>query len=254
MWSEIILLFKNYIGNGLAVLLFAAAFLYLLLTEKDRTKRIILLYTSAVTAALFFCPLFAEEVYRYLDEETYYRILWLVPMTAVIAYAGIRLIAGISGKWRRGFAAILVCAAIILTGDYVYDNPYFERASNRFHVPQTVALVCDAIIVEGREVRAVFPGEMLPYVRQYTANVCMPYGREMAVERWQNDNPLYDAMEAAEPDCKRIAFLAEEQDCHYIIMHETKPGQEAFEKTDYRYVETVAGYRIYLLDGVYLGL
>ena len=30
MWSEIILLFKNYIGNGWAAGLFAAAFLYLL--------------------------------------------------------------------------------------------------------------------------------------------------------------------------------------------------------------------------------
>lgn len=254
MWNEIILLFKNYIGNGLAVLLFAASFLYLLLTEKDRTKRIVLLYVSAVTTVLFFCPLFAREIYRYLDEETYYRILWLVPMTAVIAYAGIRLMAGCKRTWMRVGAVLFVCAAIIVTGDYVYNNPYFEPASNRFHVPQTVALVCDAIIVEGREVRAVFPGEMLPYVRQYTANVCMPYGREMAVERWQNDNPLYDAMGEEKPDCEEIALLAAEQNCHYIIMHETKPGQEAFEKTDYRYVKTVAGYRIYLQDGAYLGL
>lgn len=254
MWDEIFVLFKNYIGDGRAAGLFLLSFLYLLFVEKDRTKRIILLYTSSLTVALFFFPLFAKSVYQYLDEETYYRILWLVPMTAVIAYAGVRLIAGCSGKWRMVPAAVFACVMIVATGDYVYDNPYFGPAYNRFHVPQTVALVCDAIIVEGREVRAVFPDEMLPYVRQYTANVCMPYGREMAVERWQNDNPLYDAMGEEEPDCEKIALLAAEQDCHYIIMHETKPGQEAFEKTDYRYVETVAGYRIYLQDGAYLGL
>lgn len=247
-------LFKNYIGSGGAAGLFAAAFLYLMLTEKDRTKRVILLYISVVTVLLFFCPLFAKWVYRYLDEETYYRILWLVPMTAVIAYAGIRLAAGCPKRWMGAAAALLVCGAIIVTGDYVYDNPYFEPASNRFHVPQTVALVCDAIIVEGREVRAVFPEEMLPYVRQYTANVCMPYGREMVVERWQNDNPLYDAMGEEEADCEKIAALAGQQGCHYIILHETKPGQEGFEKTDYHYVETVAGYRIYLQEGAYLGL
>ena len=40
MWSEIILLFKNYIGNGWAAGLFAAAFMYLLLNEKNGTKRI----------------------------------------------------------------------------------------------------------------------------------------------------------------------------------------------------------------------
>ena len=254
MWREIIVLFKNYIGSGRTAGLFLAAFLYLLFTEKNRTKRIILLYTSFVTVALFFFPLFTKAVFRYLDEETYYRVLWLVPQTAVIAYAGIRLIAEVSKKWARPLAVMLVCALIVITGDYVYDNPFFWRADNRFHVPQTVALICDAIIVEGREVRAAFPSEMLPYVRQYTANVCMPYGREMLVERWKNDNALYDAMNEKEPDCKKIALLAEEQSCHYIILHETNHERKDFEKTGYHYVETVAGYCIYLQDGAYLGL
>ena len=82
MWDEILVLFKNYIGDGRAAGLFLLSFLYLLFVEKDRTKRIILLYTSALTVALFFFPLFAKSVYQYLDEETYYRILWLGPMTA----------------------------------------------------------------------------------------------------------------------------------------------------------------------------
>lgn len=254
MWNEIILMFKNYIGNGLAAGLFAAAFLYLLFTEKDRTKRIILLYLSALIMALFFFPLFASKVCDYMDEETYYRILWLVPMTAVIAYAGIKVVARVSGKWVKRLAAFAVCIVIVATGDYVYDNPFFSPAENRFHVPRTVAFVCDAIIVEGREVRAVFPNEMLQYVRQYTSYVRMPYGREMQVERWWNENPLYDAMQEEEPDCEKIALLAAEQECHYIIMNETKPGQEGFEKTDYHCVETVAGYRIYLKEGAYLGL
>ena len=190
MWSEIAAMFKNYIGNGFAVGLFVVSFVYLLFVEKDRTKRMILLYTSLVTAGLFFCPLFAAGVLRYLDGETYYRILWLLPMTAVIAYAGVRLAAGCQKRWRKAAAGLLVCAAIVLTGDYVYDNPFFSIAENRFHVPQTVALVCDAIIVEGREVRAVFPDEMLLYVRQYTGNIRMPYGRETQVARWGIEDDL----------------------------------------------------------------
>lgn len=254
MWNEITAMFKNYIGNGFAAGLFAVSFLYLLFTEKDRTKRIILLYSSLVTAGLFFCPLFAAGIFRYLDAETYYRILWLLPMTAVIAYAGVRLTAGFSKKWLQAGAALLVCGAIVFTGDYVYDNPFFGPAENRFHVPQTVALVCDAIIVEGREVRAVFPDEMLSYVRQYTGNVRMPYGRETQVARWGIENELYEAMNAQTLDCETLAALAAEEGCHYVILHETKPGQEGMEKNGYHYVETVAGYCIYLQDGAYLGL
>lgn len=254
MWSEIAAMFKNYIGNGFAAALFVISLVYLLVVEKDRIKRIILLYTSLVAAGLFFCPLFAAGVFRYLDGETYYRILWLLPMTAVIAYAGVRLAAGCQKRWRKAAAGLLVCAAIVLTGDYVYDNPFFSVAENRFHVPQTVALVCDAIIVEGREVRAVFPDEMLLYVRQYTGNVRMPYGRETQVARWGIEDDLYEAMNAEVLNCAEIASLAAEEGCHYIILHETKPGLEGFEKTDYHYVKTVAGYCIYLQDGAYLGL
>ncbi len=254
MWNEIMTLFRNYSGNGFAIALFVLSFFYLLFTEKDRTRRIILLYLSAITLTFFFCPLYAKAVYSYLDGETYYRILWLVPMTAVIAYAGVCLTERWTKKWKRGLAFVAACGLIIGTGDYVYDNPYFMPAENRFHVPQTVALVCDAIIVEGREVKAVFPSEMLSYVRQYTANVCMPYGREMVVERWGHENPLYDAMEAEEIDCKEVAVLALEQGCHYIIVHETKPLRGDFKKLGYgyHYVETVAGYRIYFQDGIEL--
>lgn len=283
MWSEIVLMFQNYIGDGLAAGLFLAAFLYLLFTEKDRTKRIILLYTSLVVMVLFFCPLFAAEIFQYLDAETYYRILWLVPMTVVIAYGGVRLTTGcltdekvqqreeasacgqpsrhrgvsVRAVLKKGLgaaAALCVCAAIVLTGDYVYDNPYFGPAENRFHVPQTVALVCDAIIVEGREVRAVFPNEMLPYVRQYTNNIRMPYGREMEVSRWAFGNELYDAMNEEILDGEKLAAAAAGQGCHYIIVHETRQGQEELEKNGYHYVETVAGYCIYLQDGAYLGV
>lgn len=254
MWSEIVLLFKNYIGNGFAAGLFAVSVLYLLFVEKDRAKRIILLYISLAVTALFFCPLFAAVVFRCLDPATYYRILWLTPMTAVIAYAGVRLVMGCSKKWMKVAVALSVCTAIVLTGDYTYDNPFFRPAENRFHVPQTVALVCDAIIVEGREVRAAFPDEMIPFVRQYTGNIRMPYGREIQVEHWGYNNELYDALREESLDCEKIAALAAAQECHYIIINEAKKGQENFEGTGYHYVETVAGYCIYLQDGAYLGL
>lgn len=254
MWNQIIVLFRNYIGNGYAAGLFAVSFFYLLFTEKDKVKRLILLYLSSVVIALYFCPLFAAGIFRYLDGETYYRFLWMVPMTAVIAYAGVRLITDCSKKRLRVTAGVFVCAAIMLTGDYVYDNPFFRPAENRFHVPHAVAEVCDAIIVEGREVRAAFPEEMIPFVRQYTSLICMPYGREVVVERWGTTNELYDALRADVLDCEKITASAAEQECHYIIVNATKPGQEDFEKNGYHFVETIAGYSIYLQDDVYLGV
>ncbi len=254
MWDRIITLFTEYIGDGKIMALFAAAFIYLLFAEKEREKRIVLLYVSLAAAALFFCPLFAAAAYHFLDDEIYYRILWIIPMTVIIAYAGVKLIGSLSQKWKKAAALLLSCGLIVISGKNVYENACFSPAENRFHVPQTVALVCDEIIVEGREVKAVFPSEMLPYVRQYTANICMPYGREMQVERWKNENPLYDAMEEEEIDCKKVAELAAAQGCYYIILHETKPLKGGFDMYNFTRVGNAAGYDIYLQDGVYLGL
>lgn len=248
MWSEILGLCMDYSGNGLAVGLFFLSFVYLMLAEKEKWKRMILLYTTLVTMLLFLCPIFAKVIYGLMDEEIYYRILWLIPMTIVIAYAGIHVIGRLPKTWMKILGAVAGCVVIIVTGDYVYDNPFFSVANNRFHVPQTVADVCDDMIIEGREVRAVVPSEMLAYVRQYTANICMPYGRDLMVETWITDNPLYDAMLERPVNCEKIAGLAIEQSCHYVVLHETTEQEGSFEEHGFHLKNTVDGYRIYLRD------
>ena len=243
---EILQIIRNYVGNGLAVILYIVSVVYLFIKEKDETKRIVLLYSTIMIMFFFLLPPFAVIIFNTMGQEVYYRILWLLPMTIVIAYAFIKVLWSLPNlKWKM-VCCVLGAVLIMLTGDYTYDNPYFSRAENRFHVPQVVKNVCDTIIIPGREVRAVVPSEMLPYVRQYTANICMPYGRDVVVETWKENNPLYDAMELTIADCNMIAELAAEQGCHYIIMHEKREREGTLE--GYIYQRTVNGYEIYLKE------
>ena len=241
---EILQIMRDYAGNGLAIILYIISAIYLFIKEKDETKRIILLYSTVMIMLLFILPPFAVIIFNTIGQEVYYRILWLLPMTIVIAYAFVKVLWSLTNlKWKM-ICCVLGGVLIILTGDYTYDNPYFSKAENRFHVPQVVMNVCDTIIIPGREVRAVVPSEMLPYVRQYTANICMPYGRDVVVETWKENNLLYDAMESMIADCGLIAELAAEQGCHYIIMHEKREREGPLE--GYTYQRTVNGYEIYL--------
>lgn len=245
---EILQIIRNYVGNGLAVILYIVSVVYLFIKEKDETKRIVLLYSTIMIMFFFLLPPFAVIIFNTMGQEVYYRILWLLPMTIVIAYAFIKMLWSLPDfKWKM-ICCALGAVLIMLTGDYTYDNPYFSRAENRFHVPQTVTDVCDAIIIPGREVKAAVPSEMLPYVRQYTANVCMPYGRDVVVETWKENNPLHDAMETAPANCKLIAELAAEQGCHYIVLHEWREKDGSFDGSGYTYQKTVDGYEIYLKD------
>ena len=44
MWTEVFTVFQKYMGTGLIMIWFAAALVFLFLTEKNRTRRILLVY------------------------------------------------------------------------------------------------------------------------------------------------------------------------------------------------------------------
>lgn len=253
MWNDVISLFREYMGTGLLVGWFLLAVIYLLIKEKRKQIRILFVYVPIILLFLFFNPLFAQIVYGFVGDEIYYRILWLLPITVVIAYAAIQLYGNLKGKYRITFAA--ACSVLIMiSGSYIYNNPHFHKAENRYHIPQTVVDICDAIEVEGREVLAIFPAEMLQYVRQYSPVICMPYGREQTVQRWNNYNEMYTLMEAEVVDTARLSALAKNHLCHYIILPQDQKLKGSFYDHDYILFTTINGYNIYQDTTIYIGL
>lgn len=221
MWNTVANLFWEYMGTGLVMILYLLSLIYLWAKEKRKYVRILFVYVPVILLLLFFNPLFAGAVYRLAGDEIYYRILWLLPVTVTIAFAAATLYVRLPDKSRTVFA-LAAAAGIALSGSYIYSNPYFRRAENLYHVPDSVVHICDAIVAPGREVRAVFPLELVQYVRQYEATVCMPYGREMVVERWSSWGELPNEMEKETVDLSRLAPLTKESECHYIILPEGK--------------------------------
>ncbi|GFH96315.1 hypothetical protein IMSAGC003_02870 [Lachnospiraceae bacterium] len=253
MWKMITELFQGFMGTGLIMGWYLLALVYLWFVEKDRRRRVLLVYAPLAVLALYFNPLFARLVYGAVGDEIYYRILWLLPVTIVVAYATADLYGRLRGRKKYGFA-VLSAVLVMISGSCIYASPHFHKAENLYHMPQAVVDICDAIQVEGREVMAVFPKEMLSFVRQYTPLVCMPYGREMLVERWQADNPLYDAMEAPVLDLDVILPLAKTYSSHFVILPEGKKTTGHAEDYGFVLVNRMDGYVIYQDTGVYIGL
>ena len=178
IFMESWVIFKQYCGNGFLVPLFIAALIYLLIVEKDNRKRIVIAIVPAIILIGFFIPLTRIAYVAVLDDgaDTYYRLLWLMPMGVCIAYAGCRLF---SGHKRAGL--VVISALIVLCGSLVYKNQYISKAQNLYHIPQAVIDICDEISPDEGEprVRAVFPEELIHFVRQYDTNIMMPYGRDI---------------------------------------------------------------------------
>ena len=149
--KEIVTIFQNYCGSGWYPVLFLAALLYLLVTEKKKQIRVVLVESSLVITVLFFLP-FTKTVMNLLGEgETYYRILWLLPMAVVIAYGGIRLF----GKhYRIGFVILALVLAQVITKylvqpitrmaehlDCIEANVPYEELIPLAHTVQSLSLI-----------------------------------------------------------------------------------------------------------------
>lgn len=241
---EALKLFQEYMGTGLIMIWFLISLLYLWLTEKRKHIRVMFLYVPLVLLFVFFTPLVAKLVSGLADGEIYYRILWLLPVTPVIACAAVDFSGKLAG-YRKYVGITAALILFMLSGSLIYRNPYFQKAENVYHVPMSVVDICDAIEVPGREVMAVFPGELLQYVRQYSNVVCMPYGRNIVVSKWIVQNDLYDVMEQETIDAAELAELARKEQCAYIILPESKILVGRLQDQEYEEFGRMHGYVIY---------
>lgn len=213
MWGQAIEVFRKYMGTGLVVAWFLLAVVYLFLCEKRRPRRILFVYVPVAVLLCFFNPLFFGLFDR-LVVGGYFRICWLLPMIVVIAYAVILICGSLKGR-NGAFFAVASVLLTIVSGRLVYSSPLYSRAENSYHVPDSVMRLCDAVVVPGREVMAAFPEELLLYVRQYSAYVCMPYGREVVMGEY---NELHEQMEAETVDLETLVPLVREANCHFCIL------------------------------------
>ena len=247
--GSVLMMLKLYGGNMSLMLLFVASLIYLWITDKNKGRKAVLVYTSVAVLGLFFFPLFSYFVIDIMgEEEIYYRLLWALPMGIVIAYAAVKFLGAIKKKWLQAILLLLLCAYIAIGGHLIYKSPQFSRAENIYQVPDAVVQICDAIVVPGREVMAAFPAELVPYVRQYSAFVVMPYGYDSLVERWGLGEDLEVEMSKDVSDAKLLSELAMEEGCHFLVINQNHVIAGDLADYDYTLILQTEGYDVYKYD------
>lgn len=248
MWGiflESVVIFKNYMGfheNGYLAGIYLFVLLYLWLTEKDKRKRAVFVYAPTLLLLMFFCPLFRKIFVRLLeDSETYYRLLWLLQMSIVSAYGLIKL----CGRHRR-IGLVVICVAIIACGNYVYGSEHITKAENVYHLPQEAIDIVDLIEPEEGRITALVPADLIYYVRQYSTNIELPYGREMLIARWDYHHAMYEAMEKADViETETFAELARQYPCAYVILKVDRETDKPLTECGYALYDRVGDYLIY---------
>ena len=240
--KEILIVFRSFTGSGFLTMLYLLTLIYLWISEKNSTFRAIFVYGASIIQALFFCPLFYYG-YQLLDRGTYYRILWVLPMTVTISYAAVKIL----GRYPLG-SIVIGLAVVMMCGKYVYSNEYVTKAENVYHIPQEVIEVCDFIMPEEGEERVtgVFPDSLIHFVRQYSSKIKMAYGRDYLAPDWiYGDHPLRIVMNQDKIRISELVRLATEQKCQYIILERNKKLLGNFEKSKVIKIGETTNYDIY---------
>ncbi len=242
---------KLFFGNPLLPIILLASAIYLVICEKDVCKKIILGVLPVVILAGFLLPVTKIVYVAAFDDgsDTYYRILWLIPTYMVIGYAACKLIFSFEGKIKQTVALVAALVVVMISGSLVYLNQYMSVAENMYHIPQDVVDVCDVILPKNRDqrVRALFPSELVHFVRQYDTNILMPYGREMIASQWDYYNAVYDAYEKPEViNAEELLEATRQAKCLYIVVRTDRKVDVNLVTMGLKLVKTIGDYYIYL--------
>lgn len=237
---------KLYSGNGTFMLLFIVSLVYLMCFEKNKTVKYVLGAANMILLVLFVFPVFANVFMNKLDEEsTYYRFLWIIPTGIVSSYAIVHFIKRFKNKFVKAGVCAVFVICILIGGVFMYEAPVFIETSNAYQIPDEVLEICQDIEVEGREVEAIFPDEILVYPRLYSSYIIMPYGFETLQFGKGMNADLHEAMIQEKIDVEFLFTNCELRSVHYVILNQNKTLDGDPADYNYEFVGSYGDYDLY---------
>lgn len=130
---------------------------------------------------------------------------------------------------------------------------FYMDTENAYKLPQEAIDVADALLELDTEPRVVMCSELYSYVRQYSTDIKMMYGRNIEgyidggrdKDRELNMNVVYEDI----TDWSRVAELMREENCRYLVVSQNKKYlEEDMRQYSFILIKQVDGYNIIKLD------
>ena len=252
-WFHVLDDFKDYIGNGWFVwACFLVALVFCLVKGNDRRKR---LFTfSAVAIVILFNPLVYKVVGEKFMSGVYWRLFWVIPTVITLGITLTDLAAKVKMNLLRLAAVGVLCIVIAKTGTFFFNGDTYCVPENDYEIPQVAIDVSDEIqrITEGGYSTVIVPNELLCYIRQYTANIALFYGRNIwgfmnnpTDAQWE----LYNLMNAEQIDYKLLHDSAAAYGCNFIVFNsDVRQIPDEMESYGYTLKGSTGCYLIYSLE------
>ena len=252
--KQTLVFWQNYWGEGYFQYLLLAAVLYLLIFRRKNKKTGYILLYLVISLAVFFCPITAKIIQKFIGELVYWRVLWIVPSVPVIAFAMTEFL-----KERKGivrFISVIICAVVIMfSGQEFCHEGYFHMVNNYQQVPDEIPGICEIIKADAvGEERYFVAGNnyISSYLRVYDSSILQMWGREGRGMRKKERNitrRLYWEMESPAPDYNKIGKYASHKECDYLVLAVLNEDQKnEVGKYGYSELGTVGNYSVYRLE------
>jgi len=249
---------ESFAGNFFLIF-WVLSLVYLFFADKE--KRRILVYPSILAGVLIINPVLYRYVWSKVFDYAYWRAFWMLPILPVIATAIVTLM----GKCRKGSLKILTvigCVALCaLTGTFIYKDRFVFR-QNYYKIPTASVDVANALLALDREPRAVVDHSLFCYIRQYSPDIHLLYGRDA----WGfidviGDRPygVYQQMKEPQPDLHYVHDQMKDLGYEYLVLLPSQIPQykpenakgykasfymDSLKKAGFQYLENVDGYII----------
>ena len=79
----------------------------------------------------------------------------------------------------------------------------------------------------------------------------MPYGRNVLVDDWNIDHPLYNLMEETVLDCDAFGEIASMYGCSYVVLRDEQEKIGDLITYGYTLIEVIDGYQLYYNDEIF---
>lgn len=239
-----------YTGDCWYFLIFLVCAGYLFSKNKARSEIRFINHYMIGIGFIYICPVTAKIIMDYcIGKSVYWRMFWLLPMAMVVALAVTFIASEMDSKVHKNLFVLAILLLLIFSGNFMYSKDVFTKSVNAYKLPEDIFSVCDMIEdhAENNRITAVFPTEFLPYVRQYDANIYLPYGRRVETETSPSSDArkLFDVMNQTDKSAEELAQLAKQNGCQYIVVSKEDAVNNNLSDGDFKAVADSGNYIIY---------
>lgn len=212
---------QKYWGNGFYAYLLLAAVLYFLVFGRKKERAKIVLEYIVVFLAVFFCPVTAYIIQKCVGGLVYWRVLWLLPVVPLLAYAGTCVIKKLGKNRILRYGLLLAAVAVFaLGGTGLNRNGFFQKVQNSQKIPDEVVQICDLINDQKEEDEVVYlatDDKISSYVRVYDPSIKMPYGRGGSGRDSKRARKLHKQLVSEVPVIKKVIKYSKKLKCGYLV-------------------------------------